>query len=146
MKKLGIQRISYHPSKWGFSTSRRSPEEYRRKSPSFDKFADSSSFSDQVRLSNKIIDLLRTEEWSKGCDGVFEEGLHTGIVVVFWKKKIVVFKLNIWYSLERYLLSNYYKNMNTFSILLTLAYQIMPIVLFVWLILYLAKKIHHLKM
>ncbi len=30
--------------------------------------------------------------------------------------------------------------MNTFSILLTLAYQIMPIVLFVWLILYLAKK------
>jgi len=63
-----------------------------------------------------------------------------GIVVVFWKKKIVVFKLNIWYSLERCLLSNYYKNMNTFSILLTLAYQIIPIVLFVWLILYLAKK------
>ena len=30
--------------------------------------------------------------------------------------------------------------MNTFGILLTLAYQIIPIVLFVWLILYLAKK------
>lgn len=54
-----------------------------------------------------------------------------GIVGVFWKKKIVVFQQNIWYALERYLPSNYYKNMNTFGILLTLAYQIIPIVLFV---------------
>ena len=89
--KIRFKRIRNHTSQRGFPTTRRSPEENRWESSSFDEFPDSLSFTDEMRLPDKIIEFFWSEEWGERSDGVFEDGLHPTIVGILWKKKSSIF-------------------------------------------------------
>jgi len=73
MIKLSIERVRYDTSKRGLATSWRSPEKDRWEPPCLDEFPDRFPWSDEMRLSHKVREFLRSEERCERCDVTGEE-------------------------------------------------------------------------
>lgn len=87
MEKFSIERVRDDACERGLPRSWGSPEEDRGESSCFDEFPDRLSWSDQVRLSDEIIEILWSEERSKGRDVAGKERLHARKYIDFRKKE-----------------------------------------------------------
>ena len=80
VEELSIERVrddtcqTRLPTPWG------SPEEDRWEPPCFDEFPNRFPFTDEMRLPDKIIEFLRSEEGCERSDITREERIHSAIL------------------------------------------------------------------